>query len=141
MPTVFTRWRQPGLLGLLYASTLQVILGVLLLVDPRAVRITTLHIFDVVAHGRTVGAALIAVAALAVWGTFVDQIAGVLMMMPQQAVIVLSAVSAAESIWRSAYGDGVVRPRAFIAADQAHALLLVPVHAAAVVIYHSRRRA
>ena len=56
-----------------------------------------------------------------------------LLMMPQQFVLLLSAASACEAMIISQFGDGVVRPRTFIIADQAPIVIAAIAHTGALV--------
>jgi hypothetical protein len=63
------------------------------------------------------------------------------LLLPQQAVLSVSAVSAITAVILSRYGDGVERPWHFILADQAPMILTVVLHTIAVVQLHLPRRA
>lgn len=56
-------------------------------------------------------------------------------LIPQQALLMLSFSSAAQAVALQSYADGVLRPWAFIAADQAPTLLLAAVHLIAVIVF------
>ena len=79
-----------------------------------------------------------AVAIMAAAGLYFDRFLwhrlwlGLLLCMPQQAVLVSSAMGAVLSVIRGAYGDGEPRPRAFIAADQSVHVFLCVFHTAAL---------
>lgn len=60
-------------------------------------------------------------------------------LMPQQALLIFSAVGAAIAIGNSAFADGVARSREFIAADQCQAILLAVFHTCAVLEPYVRR--
>jgi hypothetical protein len=60
-------------------------------------------------------------------------------LLPQQAILTLSAYAAVAAVVVAHYGDGVIRPRAFILADQAPVMLAFALHTAAVVEMHARR--
>ena len=80
-------------------------------------------------------AALGIVASLAlfsIWRNRAD-IWGLLTIVPQQLVMLLSAGSAIHAMWVSQFADGVVRPRAFIMTDQMPAVLAAAMHTMAIV--------
>lgn len=52
-----------------------------------------------------------------------------LLLVPQQFLLLLSALAAILAVWHGAYGDGVVRSRLFILADQIPYPLLAVLHA------------
>src|SRR5687767_15114475 len=45
-----------------------------------------------------------------------------LLLLPQQVLLIMSASGAVEAIWIAQFADGVVRPRAFLAADQFYSI-------------------
>ncbi len=57
----------------------------------------------------------------------------VVFMLPQQLLLLISACGAVTAVVAAQYADGVVRPRSFIAADQAHIILAAVGHAIAIV--------
>jgi len=67
-------------------------------------------------------------------------LAGLLLMLPQQTLLLISAFGAAAAIASSHFADGVVRSRAFIAADQIPAILAAVGHTIAIVRYTINRR-
>lgn len=121
-----------------YAMLLHLAWGALLLADGRAIDTTTLHVF---AHNTSevVAGLFIAVAALA--GIALRRprrFRSALLLLPQQAVLILSAVGAVSAMAAGMFGDGVVRPHAFIAADQLPAVLAALFHTAYLVDIHRR---
>jgi hypothetical protein len=58
-----------------------------------------------------------------------------LLLAPQVLIVALAAFGSGEAIWSGHYADGVIRPRAFIAADQLHPLLLLLFHQVAFGSY------
>ena len=54
-------------------------------------------------------------------------------LIPQQSLLLVSAAGAITAMVLSQFADGVVRPRAFIAADQMHIVLAALGHGAAIV--------
>lgn len=75
------------------------------------------------------------VSALSVMGMMkkMNRVTDLIFMLPQQFVLTLSAVGAVSSIVASQFADGVVRPRAFIAADQCPAIFLAIGHTVAIL--------
>jgi hypothetical protein len=60
------------------------------------------------------------------------------MLVPQQAILMMSAAGAIESMWLAQFADGVLRSTAFIAADQIYSVLTAMGHSAALVAYSLR---
>ena len=59
--------------------------------------------------------------------------------LPQQSLLVYSAIGAIQAIVASQFADGVIRPRAFIAADQFPAVALCVFHTCAILEIPVRR--
>lgn len=76
---------------------------------------------------------LAAVAFLAGVALFFDGLRRTALLLPQQTILFLSAVGAVEAMYLSAYADGVLRPRAFLIADQLPAVLLAVAHTIAII--------
>lgn len=56
-----------------------------------------------------------------------------LLLIPQQFILVLSAAGALQAMWLSSFADGVVRSREFIIADQCPIVILAALHTWALV--------
>lgn len=61
-----------------------------------------------------------------------------LMLLPQQILLMMSAAGAVEAIWLGQFADGVVRSRGFLAADQCYSIIVAIGHTAAIIV-HARR--
>lgn len=123
-----------------YAVLLHTFWGVLLLLSPAPYGATALHIYRMVP--RALMAALLFLAsALAAWAVTRRRASmGTLAaLLPQQTLLTLSALSALAAVIASHYADGVPRPRLFILADQAPALIVFLLHTAAIIEMHARR--
>lgn len=59
------------------------------------------------------------------------------LLFPQQVLLLLAAIGAAEAITFSHFADGVVRSRSFIAADQCWVILLCFAHVSAYLRWHA----
>lgn len=57
----------------------------------------------------------------------------VLLFLPQQVLLMMSAAGVVEAIWLAQFADGVMRPRAFIASDQIYSVLAAIGHTTAIV--------
>lgn len=124
------------------AVALHVLWGFLLLFDGRVLGATSLSAFADVPR-LVMAAIFFLVAALAVVGvthrpgTWLS----LALLLPQQAILTISAVSSVMAVVHSQYGDGVARPWNFILADQAPVILMVLLHTVAVVQLHLQRPA
>jgi hypothetical protein len=128
-----TRWI------LWYGVAVHSLWGGLLLMSPEPAHTTPLGVFDGVPRGFVAAGMLVAVGA-AVAG-LLQRTPGMWslgLLLPQQALLLLTAWSAASAVLAAAYADGVTRSRAFIAADQMPIVLLVAVHTFALIEMHWR---
>ncbi len=57
----------------------------------------------------------------------------VVLLLPQQILLMMGVSGAIEAIWLSQFADGVLRPRAFIAADQINSVLAAIGHTVAII--------
>ncbi len=118
---------------IVYASTLHVAWAVLIWWDNAATGSTTLasiaDTFGFITPWLCLSVAITACAAFWVGRPLYR----FLLMIPQQVLLVFSAVGAAGAIWHSSYADGELRPMAFIASDQMWAIVAVVCYSLAVV--------
>jgi hypothetical protein len=122
------------------AIALHALWGCLLLINDRALGATALHAFGGMPRLLTAGI-LFGVAAMAAVGVVWDRPrkATLALLLPQQAVLSISAMSAVMAVVHGRYGDGVPRPWYFILADQAPVILTMVLHTVAVVQLHMTR--
>lgn len=105
--------------------------GFLVLLNPTAMNATALYLLNVTTHQYVAGVALLAsgvcglLFAMSRW----TRPQATLLLAPLVAFSAFSGYSASRAIWLSQFGDGVIRSRAFIMADQLpyviYALLLL----------------
>lgn len=120
-----------------YCISLHVVWGLLLLYDPAAQHVTGLsgliRLVRVPEAGAAVFLGVGVLAGVGLCRARAGGMRGLLEVLPQQSVLVVSAVGACEAVWLAHYADGVPRPRAFIAADQVPAVLIAAAHTLALV--------
>jgi hypothetical protein len=123
-----------------YAVLLHTLWACLLLASPETYGATALHVYRSVPRQLMAGALLIA-SVLATWAITRQRPSWQTLaaLLPQQAILTISAYAAIAAVVVSHYGDGVIRPRPFILADQAPAILAFVLHTAAVVEMHARQ--
>ena len=123
-----------------YAVVLHTLWGCLLLLSPAAYGATTLHVFRDLPRSVMAGA-LFSASGLAVWALTRRQpsLKSLAALLPQQALLTLSAYAAVAAVFAAHYGDGVARPSVFILADQAPAIIAFVLHTAALIEIHVRR--
>ena len=123
----------------LYAIALHLSWSFILLFDHGAINATAVHALAryIYPVGLLVwviaGAALAALVAL-----LTRSIWTVVLLLPQQVLLMMSASGAVEAIWLSQFADGVIRSRAFIAADQLYSVLAAIGHTMAITIHALR---
>src|SRR5215469_2861088 len=123
-----------------YAVVLHTVWGCLLLRSPAASGATALHVFNDLPRSLMAGA-LFSASGVAVWALTRRQpsLKSLAALLPQQALLTLSAYAAIAAVFVAHYGDGVPRPRLFILADQAPAVIAFVLHTAAVIEMYARR--
>jgi hypothetical protein len=123
-----------------YAIFLHTLWACLLLASRNAYGATALHVYSPLPRPLMAGALLTA-SVLAAWAITRRQSSWrtLAALLPQQAILTVSAYAAAAAVVAAHYGDGVIRPRPFILADQAPAILVFALHTAAVVEMHARQ--
>lgn len=124
-----------------YAVALHALWGVLLLVDASAIGATPLSVYEHLPR-VVVAAGLLLAAALAGYGSTRPRghtTLGILALLPQQGLLSVSALASVLAVVEGRYGDGVVRPRLFIMADQAPIILTMVLHTVAVVAVYMPR--
>ena len=123
-----------------YAVLLHTLWACLLLASQEPYGATPLHVYNPLPRPLMAGVLLTA-SVLAAWAITRRQPSWQTLaaLLPQQAILTASAYAAAAAVVAAHYGDGVIRPRSFILADQAPVILIFALHTAAVVEMHARR--
>src|SRR5215813_2474946 len=123
-----------------YAVLLHTLWASLLLASQQPYGATALHVYSALPRLLMAGVLLTA-SVLAAWAITRRQPSWQTLaaLLPQQAILTVSAYAAAAAVVTAHYGDGVIRPRPFILADQAPAILAFVLHTAAVVEMHARQ--
>lgn len=131
--------QRPVLIMVLFAITLHLFWASCLLIDlsPLGVNaINALHRF--IQPPPLLIATLVSVAVLAGIGIFHRNRWAVLLLIPQQIILFMSASGALQSAWLGQFADGVMRPHTFIATDQIYSILLAVFHTVAIMAHASR---
>ena len=125
-----------------YCVALHASWALLIAISPAAVGATPVAAINYVFPTRnTLVLILVIVSLLGLCGLLVSIPWSVLFLLPQQSMLLISAIGAIEAIASSQYADGVIRPMAFIAADQIHVVFASLGHAAAIIGTASNERA
>jgi hypothetical protein len=70
------------------------------------------------------------------WKGESNKMIGLLLLIPQQILLLISAQGAVDAMVLSAFADGVIRPREFLIADQMPVVLATVLHTVALLRYH-----
>lgn len=121
----------------LYAVALHMVWAVILVNDASATNATAVHaVSRFIKDPETLAAVIFSAAAFALIGLFSYRVPlFVMLLLPQQVLLVISAAGAIEAMWLSQFADGVVRPRGFIAADQIYSVLAAAGHTIAIIAH------
>ena len=113
----------------------------IIMVDDSALNATALHaIYRYLGSSLLVAEAVFFSALLALVGIATNIPWVILLLIPQQVLLMMSAGGVTEAIWIAQFADGVVRPRAFIAADQLYVILAAIGHTLAIIFHIKRGR-
>lgn len=129
----------PVSIMVMYAVTLHLWWCAMIMTDDSAMNATPVNAIHRYVHSPTMlSGLLLVVAVLALSGTFCRKPYLVLLLVPQQIILLMSAAGVIEAVWLGQFADGVVRSRVFIATDQANSVVACIGHTAALIA-HARR--
>jgi hypothetical protein len=129
---------RPVSIMVIYAISLHYVWSVILLTDSAALRVTAVDALHRFIPMPWLPMVLAAVASLALIAMAAQPPWFVVLLLPQQILLVMSAAGAVEAIWIAQYADGAIRDRAFIAADQFYSILACIGHTVAITAHASR---
>lgn len=114
---------------IIYASIMNLVWGSLLLYDPAAGHTSTLHdLFDFFTFNLWYILLIVGTIALIPIARPMHWLTSLLMLLPQQTLILVSLVTALTAMFNGTFADGVPRPHSFIIADQFPAVLIAILH-------------
>jgi hypothetical protein len=120
----------------LYAIALHFVWACLLMIDHAATQATAVNALSRYINSPELLALVVATAGgAALVGLSMKSAFLVMLLLPQQILLMMSAAGAVEAIWLSQFADGVVRSRAFIAADQVYSVLAAIGHTTAITMH------
>jgi hypothetical protein len=125
-------------LMVLFCVALHLCWAAILLVDTSAIGATPVAALRARIGDTYLVWTLLAAAGLASLALWLRRPWIVLLLLPQQILLAISAEGAASAILLAQFADGVIRPRAFIAADQLYVILAAIGHAAAMLVHTHR---
>jgi hypothetical protein len=121
-----------------YAISLHSVWGLVLLNNESAGWVTAISGLAAFFGSHGLGWIFLATAGISAWAVLRGGKGGVILLIPQQVVLTLAAISAIGAMETSAFADGVIRPRAFLIADQAPAVLAALWHGCAMLDHWKR---
>jgi hypothetical protein len=116
-----------------YAIILHLVWAAMLYYDDSVRGVTAVHELSTHLPYPWTKVTLAGVALLAMAGLYSHGLIAVVLMLPQQGVLFLGAFGAIEAMYTGIFPDGVLRPHAFLIADQMPAVLAAIGHTIAVV--------
>ena len=123
-----------------FAIILHLCWGGMILVDRATLNTTPIHTISQVFDGwEYIVIVLFVVAGAAIAGMMLPKIGPTIrlaLMLPQQGLLVITAVGALTAMIGGHYADGVPRSHLFIAADQLPAVLVAVLHTIAILAMH-----
>ena len=125
-----------------YAVLQHVFWALLLVIDPRAAWCTGLHsILDIFSGSVSSSIAMLVLATITSMVALFMQMSLLrfMLLIPQQLILLISGIGAIHAMRLSQFADGVVRPWAFIAADQTPYVLVAALHTLAILDHHRWR--
>lgn len=126
-------------LMVLFSVALHLLWAVLIFHDHSAVNATAVHgVGKFIESPILLAMTFAGVAWCATLGIFTRLPWIVLLLIPQQIVLLFSAVGVVEAIWLAQFADGVVRSRSFLAADQIYTVLAAVGHTFAMIAHAKR---
>lgn len=140
------RWLNSNVRGAMLAVWIAIVdhvaWGVLLLVDQSPGGVTSIARLQRIVPGMWLPVLLLVVALSAVWGAVLGRGSrtGLVLMLPQQMVLVSSMIGAMVSIVTEQFADGVVRPWTFLLADQGVRIWIAVAHTLAILELHLSKR-
>ena len=126
---------------IIYATILQFITGIAILVSPKPILIARLGIFYTVFPLHYLGAILMLLAvSIAIIGMFVSEKHPLrfIFFMPQHAFLILTSGSALFYIFQGHYADGVHREWLFIFIDQLPSLIITILYVLAIIDFKKK---
>lgn len=120
---------------ILYAVLLHWVWGATLLSSSTPLGVTAISAILTlgIVSGTTVGLFYLLIAFLALIGIFAPRPVNTIFLLPQTIVLWIGAYGASQAMWLGVFADGVIRPRSFLIADQAPAIIAAICHTGAVV--------
>ena len=104
-----------------------------LMIDPAAGFVTAIHALVLFLGQTGTVAALTFGSIMSLMALFANSSRSVgWLLIPQQVILCVSGAGAIEAMWLSQFADGVIRPQAFLIADQLPALLFAIGHTVAI---------
>lgn len=123
----------------LFSVALHLTWAVLIMHDNSAMNATAVHgVGRFITSPELLAWTFASAAWFAVLGMFTKVPWIILLLIPQQILLMFSAAGVIESVWIAQFADGVVRSRSFLAADQSYSVLAAIGHSLAMIAHAKR---
>ena len=119
-----------------YPLLIHLLWAVILCVDYSAAFATPIHSIGLSSHRWLLVGALVSgsiLAYISLTRTSLPRLLSFALLIPQQALLTMIAFGALAAVLRGSYGDGVIRPQAFILADQLPSILAAGFYTTAIL--------
>jgi len=124
----------------LFAVTLHFFWAFIILYDPQSLGATGIaSLYRIIHPSSLLVLTLVCSSTLTLIGLLLRYPLSFILLIPQQILLMMSAAGAIEAIFISQYADGVLRPWAFIAADQVYSIIAALGHTLAMALFVLRR--
>jgi hypothetical protein len=117
------------------AAALHVAWAVLILLNLETLNSTAVHaLYVLLPHPYALATMLVLASFSALVGAISPLPQALILLMPQQTLLLISAMGCIEAMLQGHFADGVERAREFIIGDQLNSVLLFAAHSAAVIM-------
>lgn len=118
----------------IYAVALHLAWATILQFEPQAVHATAVNaLYRYIESVPVLSLVIAAAASLAFFAILSYRPWTLVLLLPQQVLLMMSAAGAIEAMWTAQFADGILRPRGFIAADQLYSVLAAIGHTWAII--------
>lgn len=118
---------------IIYASIIHILLGILLFISPSIFVITSIKALVFINNKTILSVLFLLVGIFSLISEKFKEPFRTLFLFPQQLILLMSSFGALICILQGQYGDGVIRPKIFILADQFPGILLSIFHSIALI--------
>jgi len=113
--------------------------AVVIIFDQSSIKATAVDaLYYYISDPMILSSVLVIAAILAMFGLTTRSMWVLLLLIPQQTLVLMSASGALEAIWLGQFADGEIRPVGFLLVDQVHSVYAAMGHTVAIIIHAHR---